>query len=247
MPLASRHQVLQSPMKCALVGGNGAANNKASPMTLTYDLFWSFRSPYSYLVVPRLIEFERDYDVKANVRPVYPIAVRIDGFFKNANPLFGRYVVRDSARVAQMIGMPFSWPSPDPIVMNVATGEVPKEQPYIGRLTRLGVAAAERGKGLPLLREVSAIIFGGTFDWHKGDHLAHAVARAGLDLAELEADIEANKDRYEAIITANEAAQKAAGHWGVPLMAVDNEPFFGQDRFEALKWRLAQKGLKKRA
>jgi len=26
-------------------------------MTLTYDLFWSFRSPYSYLVVPRLIEF----------------------------------------------------------------------------------------------------------------------------------------------------------------------------------------------
>ena len=24
-------------------------------MTLSYDLFWSFRSPYSYLVMPRLI------------------------------------------------------------------------------------------------------------------------------------------------------------------------------------------------
>jgi 2-hydroxychromene-2-carboxylate isomerase len=215
-------------------------------MTLTYDLFWSFRSPYSYLVVPRLIEFERDHDVKANVRPVYPIAVRIDGFFKNANPLWGRYIVRDAARSAQMLGMPFSWPSPDPVVMNLQTGEVPKEQPYISRLTRLGVAAGERGKGLQLLREVSAIIFGGTFNWDQGDHLAKAVARAGLDLAELDRDIETNRDRYEAIIVESEAAQKRAGHWGVPLMAFDNEPFFGQDRFDALKWRLEQKGLKKR-
>jgi hypothetical protein len=124
-------------------------------MTLTYDLFWSFRSPYSYLVVPRLIEFERDYDVKANVRPVYPIAVRIDGFFKNADPMWGPYIVRDSARTAQMIGLPFAWPSPDPVAMNLGTGEVPKQQPYISRLTRLGVAAAERGRGLQLLREVS--------------------------------------------------------------------------------------------
>jgi 2-hydroxychromene-2-carboxylate isomerase len=46
-------------------------------MTLEHDLFWSFRSPYSYLVTPRLIELEREYDVKTNVRPVYPIAVRI--------------------------------------------------------------------------------------------------------------------------------------------------------------------------
>jgi 2-hydroxychromene-2-carboxylate isomerase len=215
-------------------------------MTLTYDLFWSFRSPYSYLVVPRLIEFERDCDVTARVRPVYPIAVRIDGFFKNANPLWGRYIVRDAARTAEMLGMPFAWPSPDPVVMNVGTGEVPKEQPYIHRLTRLGVAAAERGKGLQLLREVSAIIFGGTRDWHVGDHLARAVARAGLDLAELDRDIETNAERYEAVIAESETAQKNAGHWGVPLMAFENEPFFGQDRFETLKWRMAQKGLKKR-
>ncbi len=57
-------------------------------MTLQYDLFWSFRSPYSYLVTPRLIEFEREYDVNANVRPVYPIAVRIPGFFKQVNPMW---------------------------------------------------------------------------------------------------------------------------------------------------------------
>ena len=216
-------------------------------MTLTYDLFWSFRSPYSYLVTPRLVEFEREYDVRANVRPVYPIAVRIDGFFKTLNPLWWSYLLNDVARTAQMVNMPYAPPKPDPIVMNRETGEVAKEQPYIRRLTRLGVAAAERGKGLPVLREISAIIFGGTADWHLGDHLAKAVARAGLDLTELDRDIERNVDRYEAIIAENEAAQKRAGHWGVPLMAFENEPFFGQDRFEMLKWRTAQKGLKRRA
>jgi 2-hydroxychromene-2-carboxylate isomerase len=146
-----------------------------------------------------------------------------------------------------MLGMSYSLPRPDPIAMNLQTGDVPKSQPFISRLTRLGVAAADRGKGLQLLKEVSATIFGGTLDWHLGDHLAKAVARAGLDLAELDRDIGTNGERYEAIIAENEAAQKRAGHWGVPLMAFENKPFFGQDRFEALRWRMAQKGLKRRA
>src|SRR5260370_26561483 len=128
-------------------------------MTLTYDLLWSLLSPYSYLVTPRLLELEREYDVKTNVRPIYPIAVRIDGFFKNVNPLWRTYLVRDVARTAQMLGMPFSLPNPDPIVMNLPTGEVPKAQPYISRLPRLRGAAAGRGKGLGLLKIVIATLF----------------------------------------------------------------------------------------
>ena len=81
-------------------------------MTLEYDLFWSFRSPYSYLVTPRLIEFEREYDVKANVRPVYPIAVRIPGFFKQVNPMWPPYLFRDCTRIAEMLGMPFALAQP---------------------------------------------------------------------------------------------------------------------------------------
>jgi len=215
-------------------------------MTLEYDLFWSFRSPYSYLVTPRLLEFERDYDVRCNVRPVYPIAVRIEGFFKQVNPMWPPYLLKDTVRIAQMEGLPYAWPSPDPIVMDMKSGEVPKEQPYIHRLTRAGVVAAERGKGLAFLKEISAVIFGGVRNWHEGGHLKEAAARAGLDMAELDATAEKDKDRLEAAIAANEAAQKAAGHWGVPLMVFEGEPFFGQDRFSHLKWRMEQKGLKKR-
>ncbi len=215
-------------------------------MTLEYDLFWSFRSPYSYLVMPRLIEFEREYDVKANVRPVYPIAIRISGFFKQVNPMWPPYLLRDCSRIAEMLGMPFVWPSPDPIVMNMSTGEVAEEQPYIHRLTRLGAAAAALGKGLPFLAGFSAVIFGGVRDWHLGGHLAGAAQRAGLDLTRLDSEIERDPDRYEALIAENESAQKRAGHWGVPLMVFNDEPFFGQDRFDLLRWRMQRNGLSRR-
>ncbi len=215
-------------------------------MTLSYDLFWSFRSPYSYLITPRLQALERDYDVKVNVRPVYPIAVRIKGFFKQVNPQWPPYLMKDTKRIAEMTGMPYAWPSPDPIVMDMKAGEVPEDQPYIHRLTRLGVAATEQGKGLSFLKEISGVIFSGTRHWHEGDHLKDAAARAGLDLSALDKQIEAGPDHYEAIIVANEAAQKAAGHWGVPLMVFEGEPFFGQDRIDHLVWRMSQKGLTKR-
>jgi 2-hydroxychromene-2-carboxylate isomerase len=91
------------------------------------------------------------------------------------------------------------------------------------------------------------VIFGGTKNWHEGDHLANAAARAGLDLAALDREIEANPDHFEAVIAANETAQKAAGHWGVPLMVFEGEPFFGQDRIDHLTWRMGKKGLGKRA
>ena len=216
-------------------------------MTLQFDLFWSFRSPYSYLATPRLSALTRDYDVACNVRPVYPIAVRIEGFFKQVNPMWPPYLLKDTVRVAEMEGLPYAWPSPDPIVMDMKSGEVPKEQPYIHRLTRAGVLAAERGRGLPFLQEVSTLIFGGTRNWHEGNHLRGAAARAGLDMDELDAAAEKEADRLEAVIAANEAAQKAAGHWGVPLMVFEGEPFFGQDRIDHLTWRMKQAGLKKRS
>src|SRR5262245_42659955 len=41
-------------------------------MTLEVDVFWSFRSPYSYLATPRLAELAAAYDVELRIRPVYP-------------------------------------------------------------------------------------------------------------------------------------------------------------------------------
>jgi 2-hydroxychromene-2-carboxylate isomerase len=83
-------------------------------------------------------------------------------------------------------------------------------------------------------------------DWHLGDHLARAVESAGLDLATLDAQIGADSHRYDTAIKANQDAQRLGGHYGVPLMVFDNEPFYGQDRFDQLRWRMDKKGLARR-
>ena len=216
-------------------------------MTLSYDVYWSFRSPYSYLVTGRLVELDRDYDVQCNLRIVYPIAVRQADFFANADPLWFGYFMRDVFRCGAFLGVPIRWPIPDPVKMDLSTRTYPAEQPYIYRLSQLGQAATEAGRGLAFIDEVSRTIWSGAIDnWPDGDHLAQAAARAGLDLAELDARIAADPDHYDTAIKASQDAQRVSGHYGVPLMVFDGEPFFGQDRFDQMKWRMEQTGLTKK-
>jgi 2-hydroxychromene-2-carboxylate isomerase len=81
-------------------------------MNLSVDLFFSFRSPYSYLALPKTLKLVADYDATVNLRPVYPLAVRVPGFFKRANPQFARYVVLDSSRVAKHETSRSAFPAP---------------------------------------------------------------------------------------------------------------------------------------
>ena len=213
-------------------------------MTLQYDLYWSFRSPYSYLLTPRLVALEREFDVRGNIRPVYPLAVRTPEFFDTRDLLWAPYLLRDIMREAEFLGTTIRWPRPDPVYMDRATGKYPPEQPHIHRLTRLGVAAAERGRGLAYLDEVARLIWSGATDnWHEGDHLDRAAERAGLDPDELSRAADEEAERLHAVIEESQRAQRAAGHWGVPMIVFAGEPFFGQDRFDQFKWRLAQHGL----
>lgn len=217
-------------------------------MTLQVNVYWSFRSPYSYLVTPKLNALRAQYDVDFAIRPVLPIAVRIDGFFEQVNPLWGPYLVRDIMRLGQMQGTPIRWPRPDPIVMNYAEKTVAKEQPYIFDLVRRGQAASEAGRGLEYVTEVSRLIWSGEIEnWHEGDHLDRAAERAGLDPQKLAQIAREDAERLDAAIEQNQRTLEAAGHWGVPTMVFDGEPFFGQDRVDALVWRMQQAGLKPRA
>ncbi|XUU60197.1 2-hydroxychromene-2-carboxylate isomerase [Erythrobacter sp. HA6-11] len=216
-------------------------------MTLKADLFFSFRSPYSYLAIGRYRAMAEEYDVEINLRTVWPIAIRDPDILFTGNPAAPRYIMADSFRASQFLGIPYRWPRPDPVVQDLTTREIAKDQPLIHRVCRLGQAASRRGMGLAFADEVSRIIFSGEVDgWDEGDHLANAAARAGLDLAEMDAEVESDADALDAEIAANQAALEAAGHWGVPTLVFEGEPFFGQDRVDMAKWRMEQKGLAKR-
>lgn len=217
-------------------------------MSLTFDFYFSFRSPYSYLATPQIEALLQRSDAEVAMRIVRPIAVRIPGFFQKVNPLWPPYLARDCKRIAEMHDISYRWPRPDPIVQDRETREVAADQPYINRVSRMGVAAAQAGKGWEFVRAASHMMWSGaTDDWHEADHLEGCLAAAGLDAAAIEKDIAENPDEYDAALAANEQAQNEAGHWGVPLFVFEGEPFFGQDRIALLEWRMKQRGLKERA
>lgn len=216
-------------------------------MSHSLDLFWSFRSPYCYLALDRILEITRRYALDVNVRPVYPLAIRSPDFFTRVHPNYRRYHLLDSKRLAEFLGIPYRRPIPDPVVQDMQNNRIAPEQPHIFRLTRLGIAAVLAGRGLAFVDQVSRVLWDGTVDgWNEGPHLANAAARAGLDLDVLDREIAADPARYDALIEANQQAHEAVGHWGVPTIVFDGEPFFGQDRLDLLVWRMRQKGLRER-
>lgn len=216
-------------------------------MTLSFDFYFSFRSPYSYLATPPIAELLSRYDVAVNMRIVRPIAVRIPGFFQKVNPLWPPYLAKDTKRIAEMGGIPYRWPRPDPIVQDRETREVAKDQPYIMRVSRLGALASEMGKGFEFVAAASKMMWSGeTEAWHEGGRLAACADAVGMDGAKLETDAAAQAARLDRIIEGNEEAQTLAGHWGVPLFVFEGEPFFGQDRVDHLQWRMKQRGLRER-
>ncbi|MEO1324833.1 MAG: DsbA family protein [Pseudomonadota bacterium] len=211
-------------------------------MSEAVDVYWSFRSPYSYLVTQDLVQLEDEFDVEVNLRVVLPIAIRAKAaLFDASNRKPTQYILMDWERRAAFLGRPHAWPNPDPVVQDYETMAVSDEQPYIFRLSKLGVEAQRRGKGMAFAAAVSRLIFGGTANWDEGDHLAKAATSCGLDLAEME-EATAKGDHLEEI-ERNQDSLEQAGHWGVPTMVVRGEPFFGQDRVETLRWRLGLLGL----
>ena len=215
-------------------------------MTLSADLYFSFRSPYSYLAVGRYRAMAGEYDLSIALKPVYPLAIRQPDFFERNHPNWLGYTMRDMMRVAQFHGIPFGPPMPDPVVQDMQTRQISAQQPHIRQITRLGQAAAQRGKGLEFAHEAGKMIWGGVQGWNEAEHLRNACTLAGCDYTELADQVAADGDILDIEIAANQAQLEASGHWGVPTFVFENEPFFGQDRIDMVLWRLKQSGLKKR-
>ena len=206
----------------------------ADPLVL--DVYYSFLSPSCYLATPRLACWLEEHNLRIRLRPVLPLVVRKPEFFQKANALMVSYHSMDFHRVAEYLGLPIPdrWAEPDPVAVELIDGvqTMSKSQPYIYRLSYLGVIAEEKGRGIQFAKEVSSLIWT-TKDWHEGNHLAEAVKRAGLDLVEMDGLVEQEAPRLQQILDINLQSLTKAGHWGVPVFVFKKEPFFGQDRLDS--------------
>ena len=94
------------------------------------DVYWSFRSPYSYLATPGLLEIRDNYQVEVNLRVVLPIAVRApELLFNPQNANRTRYILTDWWRRAEYLGMPHAWPAPDPSCRTWKPWRLPRNSP----------------------------------------------------------------------------------------------------------------------
>ena len=207
------------------------------------DLYFSFRSPYSYLILPRMVNLRDKHNVNVNFKLVYPLAIREPEFFKGKN-LFTYFYIRsiDYKKNAKLNGMKFVAPKPDPINQNMLTGKISKHQPYIFKLCHF-CQAIEKSKQLDFALEVSNLIFGGFQDWHMDESISAVTAKLGLNFNDIEQSRQQNDDKLKDEILLNQKQQLEAGHHGVPLTVYKDKFFFGQDRFHHLISALEQDGL----
>ena len=208
------------------------------------DFYFSYRSPYSYLILPRVIDLKTNHNLNINFKLVYPLAIRKPEFFKGKNFLtFFSHKMIDMRMVANRLDMPFFTPKPDPIKQSYLTGKISDQQPHIFNLCHLGQQAHLEGVGIELAFELSSLIFGTKSGWNEEHNMAQACSKVGLNLADLKIKVKQNEDELIQQILKNQEDQKLAGHHGVPLLVYKNQTFFGQDRFDDFKQLLVEDGL----
>ena len=212
------------------------------------DLYFSYRSPYSYLILPRMLKLKEKYDIEINFKVVYPIAIRMPEWFEGKN-FFTFFIFKmiDMRLQAKKLGIPFTTKlKPDPIRQNIMTGKISSHQPYIFDICHLGQMAQMKGVGMEFAFEVSSLIFGGVENWNTDENLSEAAKKVGLDLNQLRESVNVHEQEIIGQIKQNQVDQLNAGHHGVPLTVIGDKHFFGQDQFDKIMKTLKENGLKER-
>ena len=209
-------------------------------MSAHVDVFYSTQSAYCYFLIDRLLKLAEKVEVR--IRPVLGGVLRIPEAYAGRGRMEADYFNRDAARTAAFLGLPFVQPDPSPIAFRTDrlwTAEV--DQPRNEYLQRLFVGAVKSGQGMAFLDRIIRRFWDGSLTgWDREGALDAPMREIGLDHDDVQSAMPWT--RAKTILDDNADAMYTAGHWGVPLMAYDGEPFYGQDRFDQLVWSLRAAG-----
>jgi len=180
------------------------------------ELFFSFRSPYSYLAGPRAFALPERHGIELVFRGVIPMAMRGQAV-PRAKQL---HTMRDVKREAMRLGMPFG-PVHDPI----GDGAM--------RCLLIGEHAVDVGREREFVLGASSAIWAHAVDVARDEPLRAVCERAGLEWKSCREALE--DPALRARVEDNTEALLALGHWGVPVFDLRGELFWGQDRIEDLE------------
>jgi 2-hydroxychromene-2-carboxylate isomerase len=201
---------------------------KLSEKPLTCELWFSFRSPYSYLALERIEDVLAPYGVPLELKPIAPMVNR--GL--PVPPVKRAYIVRDAKREADRLGIAFGELC-DPLGAG------------IDNCLTLAHWAAQRGQLMAFARSAMRGICAEALDMAEYVDLRTVIERAGLSWDDAHAAL-ADADT---IAAAAKAAQANATDlavfslWGVPSLRCGDLLAWGQDRLPLLADRLRRHAL----
>ena len=190
----------------------GAAENLPA-----LEMFYSFRSPYSYVALQRTFDIADAFGLKLEVRPVLPMVMR--GMAVPKKKLL--YIAKDACREAERLSIPFG-----------------KMFDPVGRGAERCIAAFYYAKTQG--RERDFLLAAGNAIWAEGIDVAedegmeHVAERSGLFWPEVKGAMTLNDWRSTA--EENRKSMTEAGVWGVPSFVIGETALWGQDR----DWLLAR-------
>ncbi|WP_262690294.1 DsbA family protein [Kordiimonas aestuarii] len=187
----------------------------------TLELYFSVRSPYSYLGLHHAADLAAATGLRLKLRPVMPMVMR--GL--KVPPAKAGYILHDTAREARLENLPFGR-IVDPL------GHATK------RAMALGFRLAEDGEDLAFFKAFTRAAFAEGIDGATDGGLSRVLERAGISPSKLSGAMSA--DIWGPLAEKNRQMMLMSGSWGVPTFRIGNETLWGQDRMWAIVDALRQ-------
>ncbi len=185
------------------------------------EVFFSFRSPYSYLALERLRQLRDVLPMKLALRPVLPMVTR--GLAVPRDKVL--YILRDAKREAERLGIPFGRicdPLGDGVARCIAVFcQVQRER---------GTHAAHDFAAAAL-----AAIWARAVDVATDSGLQQVADEVGVGDSVRSA---VTDDRWRTVVEDNRMALGELGLWGVPSFRLGSWSTWGQDRLWTIERRV---------
>lgn len=192
-------------------------------MNSPIDFYFDFSSPYGYFASTRIDALAARYGREVHWHPVLLGAVfkAIGGGPLLSLPMKGPYSLHDVQRTARFHGIPYRHPTVFPLATHQAARAMLWVRDTLGR-----------DKAVAFARAVYAAYF--VDDVPIGDpaNLLAIAGRLGMDAAAMDTAIASPRIKDQLKEEVDQAI--ARGVFGSPFVIVDNEAFWGFDRFDQL-------------
>ena len=183
----------------------------ASPVTTPLEIFFSMRSPYSYLGLERAKQLADYFECPLHIRPVLPMLMRGQA----VPPAKKWYIFRDTKREAEKLGIPYGFVA-DPLGAGVE------------RCYALFPYAREQGLEVTWMMTFARAVNARGIRSETDRGLRRIVEEAGLDWTQARHWLENEGWREE--VEANRLELYRIGLWGVPGFRFGDVTAWGQDR-----------------